>query len=569
MASGISELQNLLAAIGEVPDLVILARHAASSQRTDGGDRDRDLSIAKRAKTAHPNEVQASDDVAELNLSRLFRMHVGPFDDVLGGFFRIYGWAMKDEIANESERPPAEHPCEVRYRSIVRRDVSGPKPDLWVYAELFLGRETVDDIRKNYSEELSRKWGPNCNMLNDINRNFLSIRRNGATFEDKINILTNILRYLRGLVDINNEKKMPHWKLLRFAAIYGLSGVMTDILDGKYGQVCGDLSIDNMLPVDDDVPDVAERSLYMNTLKLRFPPYIIGSALGHAHVTKHAVLDLGAELHGSLKYTVFKRGEEDKILDGPDSAGVALHWAIDKNHPDMVRCLTLECGVQFRWLSDEKLDGIWSLLFSYSEYEGGAYKGVSRNDEDDGFCGSRREMRWKRAHASYKVKEAMLRVLIECGLPRELFVPDADFSFDKEMMKNYKGKLQLEYEDKYKKHMRSLPKKDRRNIGQISAACSEFNYVQPRYGTEDEYDSSDDDPDEEDCKTERPSNTLFAHDFYDRLIGMWKDQPVTQESKLTEFEKYDPRWVAEKEEAESSCEEEEDYESDCSDDSDY
>jgi hypothetical protein len=122
------------------------------------------------------------------------------------------------------------------------------------------------------------------------------------------------------------------------------------------------------------------------------------------------------------------------------TVGFVLLWAIHNNDPDMVRCLTKDCGFQFRWLSNNSFEKIWQLLLL--DYDDTAYDNrickVSGKVDQHALmhADSRRERQWILCHASWKTKEHMMRVLIECGLPRDFIVPDdLDFSLLNGMLK--------------------------------------------------------------------------------------------------------------------------------------
>mmetsp|Transcript_3685 Transcript_3685/g.5711 ORF Transcript_3685/g.5711 Transcript_3685/m.5711 type:complete len:625 (-) Transcript_3685:105-1979(-) len=471
-------------------------------------------------------DVQAALNIADAALMSLFEKHVGPFEHVLNGMMRLHGVEVDDVMQ--------EYPPEERYRCPFFRMIQTPKPDLMQYTELLFGM-TARDVAMAEKDIADR--------LNLVNENLMPFKRDCVTFQYKANILANALLCLREQAKnfVSEEENNSVWKLLRFAVTYGLSGAMRDILGGKYCDVGDDFTIDTAMPIVDE-PEVKE-TLFMDPI-LYAPAYFIGSILEHPHVVKCALSDLGGSLHA--KYCIKGSEAKQQSLYNANTAGQALLWAIHANSPDMVRCLTKDCGVQFRWMSKNEFDQIWDLLLDYDPYENGPFRG--NFDSEELVFLSSRERAWARSHASWKNKEAMIKVLIECGLPRELFLPQIDFSLEKEVLNNCGGKdPSNEDQEKIEEYNRGLSKAERKSLRRIYNACSEFNSVQETEEIGDEDDSCSDCDEIGNVPHKLTKDTtLHLPYFYDRMVDKWKDQTDVQESKLSDFEELDPRWAEER-----------------------
>ena len=333
------------------------------------------------------------------------------------------------------------------------------------------------------------------------------------------------------------------------------------------------VTIDTLLPVIDEYEqdsDLPKKPLFV-------PVYMIGALLGHTHIVRAAFRELNATVHSEI----YERRDPDVETYESRSlpcVNILLFWLITSNRPQMIRCLCVECGFQFRLLSDDDYEQIWeALMYHLNHFIGSGiynkrfiekdYDDIDDDEEEEKLMwSSSRVHRWDclRANRLWKNKERMLQVLIESGLPRKLFVlrEDLDFTLQKRLFEKYKGideknipKSELEA---FKNNERSRPRVENKFRVRLNKACSEYNDVQPTPTASPIEEDSDYDDDDDDSrvhtnnnksknlkKAEEDNNTLHLPYFYERLLDMWKDQKCVQEMKLDEYDPYDPRWVAE------------------------
>jgi len=209
--------------------------------------------------------------------------------------------------------------------------------------------------------------------------------------------------------------------------------------------------------------------------------------------------------------------QEDRSL-----SSLMLYWAIKSNQPEMVRCLVADCGFQFRWISDS-MDDLFELLFHIdaTNDEFGVWRSRNYNPGEHMF--DRRGQRAYRARSCYSEKQTMLRTMIEAGLPCHLLVPQINVEVERRIIKFMddrdlkhgadRSELQTFFDS-----LSEVESKAREHLYHASAAYNSFQ-----------------DEDEEDA-----TSTLI--DYYEKIVGMWKNQPTVQETRLPEFEKLDPRW---------------------------
>jgi hypothetical protein len=153
-----------------------------------------------------------------------------------------------------------------------------------------------------------------------------------------------------------------------------------------------------------------------------------------------------------------------------------------------------------------------------------------------------RELRGRRARCAFKAKDNMFKLLIELGLPRDLLFPDgADFSLDKEFSEHRSKEPSKEDISRYKQWEKSLSKSAKHARSLIFRACSTFNSVQPLDATEDDYYPED----ENEQSKKLDELTLYAHQYYERMVDAFDKQEAKQAARLSKYEDKDPRWTRE------------------------
>jgi hypothetical protein len=116
---GLSELQNLLTALGEDPlPLSFIARYAA---------------VTSSIEEVKDSDIRVDDatQYMEAFLFTLFERHVGPLDDVLNGMVRVFSSSIHDEILYQNFGQTWDD--DERYNCPINQTILGPVPDLLLY----------------------------------------------------------------------------------------------------------------------------------------------------------------------------------------------------------------------------------------------------------------------------------------------------------------------------------------------------------------------------------------------------------------------------------------------------
>lgn len=457
------------------------------------------------------------DDNQNSIINKLFTEHVGQSPKIiLDNAIRH----AKDEldlegsIYNEGQRTGMMMGDERHkvYNHPQNRVITGPKPDCKVWVDMFLGSEITEELLEgavplNESDDTDRDAILESEIYRAISGK--------AKYMPTIDLLENILHYVR-----KEAKKTSSLKdLLRFSVLYGLDGVMQDILKGKYGDDLGDINIDTLLPLDDEpLPDDSsiDRWDLLGKRKLFFPAWAMAAIAGHTNVVVAALTQLGGKMDVPTGMQ-FKYNEEMKIYDNHMLPSEVFLWVcIQKNMPEMIKCLVNDCGFQFRWIDQRNhMPMIIRRLFEESEYESHPKWMGDYDEEELLYEGSRGRCRI-RAAAAYEVQMAMLDVLISLGLPFSILFPtDPGIEREEALRKDKK----LETKAECKAFMRNMNKDERKARGVIHQACCAYNSLQ----------------------TSEPE-TLTIGDFYRKLKARWDGQESTQTDRLPDFEELDSRW---------------------------
>ena len=327
------------------------------------------------------------------------------------------------------------------------------------------------------------------------------------------------MRYVR-----EEANKTSLKDLLRFSVLYGLDGAMKDILEGRYGKKKSGININTLLHLDDEpLPDESSKDRWdlWGKRKLFFPAWAMAAVLGYTNVVVASLTKLDGKMDVPTGMQ-FKQDEEMKTYDNHKLPSDVFTWVcIQKNMPDMIKCLVNDCGFQFRWIDHrDHIPMIIQRLFDESEYESHP-KWMGDYDEEDLFYagGSRGRCRL-RASAAYKVQMSMLDVLISSGLPYSVLFPtDPGIEKEEELRKEKK----LETREECKAYMRNMDKDQRKAREVMYQACSAYNSIQ-----------------------ESEPETLTMGDFYQKLKSRWDEQESVQTDRLPDFEELDSRWREER-----------------------
>ena len=389
--------------------------------------------------------------------------------------------------------------------------IKGPKPDCKVWLELFLGKERADELLRD-----AVPLNGDDDLTGDDNVMEVTIceaLEKEASQLYTIDLLANILQYTR-----KKAKSTSLNDLLRLSVVYGLDGVMKDILRGGYGSIADDLNINTPLPLDDK-PLVNEgRPSLLDDRKMYMPAYALAALLGHENVVVAALAQGG---NFDVPYGIqFDNGEEVKIIDNHNLPSGLFFWIFQKNMPEMITCLVNDCGFQFRWIDSDRgghMDRIFHRLFDANEFESSPKWRGAIYDEDM-MWESRRERYRMRAAAAYTEQMKMLDLLISLGLPFSLLFPvQPPIEMEEALIKDKK----LETREECKAYMRSMDKGERKARELVYEACSAYNSLQ----------------------SEEPE-TLTIGDFYRKLKSRWDGQKSVQTDRLPNFEQLDSTWRA-------------------------
>lgn len=470
------------------------------------------------------------DDNLNSVINKLFTDHVGISPKVVVDNAIRHAKDQADlegSIFNEGQRSGMRMGDERHkvYNHPQNRVIGGPKPDCSVWIHLFLGSEKAEEVLEG-SVPLDESYDIENDTHSDkiLESEICRALSGKARYMSTIDLLENILRYVR-----EEANKTSLKDLLRFSVLYGLDGVMKDILEGRYGKKKkkkkSGININTLLPLDDEpLPDGSSRPDRWDLWgkrKLFYPAWAMGAILGYTNVVVASLTKLDGKMDVPTGVQ-FKQDEEMKTYDNHKLPSDVFTWVcIQKNMPDMIKCLVNDCGFQFRWIDHrDHIPMIIQRLFDESEYESHP-KWMGDYDEEDLFYagGSRGRCRL-RASAAYKVQMAMLDVLISCGLPYSvLFSTDPGIEREEELRKEKK----LETRAECKAYMRNMDTDQRKAREVMYQACSAYNSIQ-----------------------ESEPETLTMGDFYQKLKSRWEGQESVQTDRLPDFEELDSRWREER-----------------------
>ncbi|EJK64561.1 hypothetical protein THAOC_14694 [Thalassiosira oceanica] len=463
-------------------------------------------------------------------IDKLFADHVGKSPDVVVGNALRHAQEQFDleiDIFNARQRRTFSGDERAKiYNHPENRSIKGPKPNCRVWVDMFLGEEMAEELMKGtvpLNEDCPHDKSPKEGVIAGI----LKERKDSPP--PTLELLANVLRYTK-----NEARKVSIDELMKFAVLYGLDGVMKDILKGCYGDV-GDLSVNTLLPLDDEpIPPEGFRVIYGGR-KVFMPPYAIGAILGHTNVATTALAHPEGNFDAAWGVQ-FKKEEGVKVHDDHQLHSQVFFWIFSKNMPEMIACLVKDCGFQFRWIDHERhIPQIIERLFETQEYESSS-KWKGDVDEDDLMWECSRDRRRMRAASSYKEQMKMLDHLISLGFPFSLLFPVGDIVEREEAL----GKEKKSREE-CKAYVRNLSREDRNAREAVYMACSSYNSIQ-----------------------ESEPKTLTLGDYYRKLKSRWDVQESAQTEHLPQYEELDSRWRATRREGNDD----EQYESDSYRDSD-
>ncbi|GFH47473.1 hypothetical protein CTEN210_03948 [Chaetoceros tenuissimus] len=524
-----SELIDLLTQLneGKPLDLTLIASIHEAASRGEGFG---------RVSAKYEQLSNTKEETLMMHLHKIFQEHIGKSPEVVvGNALRIAreDLLMEEKISEVSGKGALigdERQRQLNHPEL-HQFVYGPNLDGKVWLALFLGKERADKLLD------PEKTAP-LNSLEILENSNLKARER-VVFETlsmevswlSIDVLMfNILKYIRDLANAT-EDMQDIAKLIRFSVLYGLDGVMKDILRGRYGDVGYFSTVNSFLVMLDDTPieDTSGDDFFSIRKRLYWPLYALGALVGHTNIVTVALNELGAIYDAPSGHEFSHRLEEGMIIDGDHTLPSELfHWVFHKNMPDMVECLVKECGFQFRWIDHKKyiLKSMFKTLFLVSDYPRPPWDG---EDEDMFFLSS-----GQRRKASYKAKMKMLDLLISLGFPFELFFPTEPL-FEKEELVRKNGKLQ-ENTQEWSEYFNGLTKAQRKAIIRIDRARGSYN------------------------RSHSYKDALTSGEFYKKLKTRWEEgQETAQISKLDEYEALDSRWRNQTEDGDESSDDEDAY----------
>lgn len=436
----------------------------------------------------------------------LFEKHIGPYQEVLDNAARHAQNLWRDEVfCFKTGCEPVNYE---RYLYPRFGRINGPRPDVSVWVGLFFGREEQGRLK---DEKLKADTSGGIEVYSILEGKLCHDVKTVSAF-----VLTrNVLRYLR-----EKAGRLPNANaMLRFCALYGLSGAITDVLGGKYGS-SDEITIDSLLsfrehdaPQDDMLSHFTFDDMFM-------PAWAFGAALGYRNVVQHCIRTLGAKTEMHLVMKMKGSGEMKETESLP---GLMLHWSIMTNQSEMLSCLVSECGFQFRWLCDQ-MEELFEILFHIDRMndEFGVWRSP-RYDPHEFAFESRSRQRQFRAKCCYEEKQMMLKTMIEVGFPRQLFLPELNVDIERNITLLMEKKGSEGSDEPTGKSVKDLfdslsPLEDRARR-KLFEAASEYNEIQSK---------------------KRKQLTLL--DFYERTVKLLENRSTAQESRLAEFEMFDPRW---------------------------
>ena len=506
-----SDLISLLAELngGEPLELTVLA--AVNSSFVP--------STSALAPTSPPKEV------IDCVLNNLFQAHVGTSSEIIiNNAIQFYDAFVDVEsnLFNELEmRGGSSYACYNRanayFNHPTNRMIKGPKPNGRVWLELFMGGEHVQALLEGTFplRELHDK-AHDVPAEEDL---ILKTLKNDVTKLPMNELLFNILSYVR-----SKSKECNPDELLRFAVMYGLDGVMKDVVNGAYGlwRYVDGLNIDMPLPFS----TVGSP----HGMEVDIPAMFFGAMLGYSNIVLTAINDLNAEIDAPCLFN-------NEMIEHY-SPSFVLEWVILKNMKDVLKTLVNDGGFQFRWLSQDFLgDDFVDRIFGVAAYESDPRWKGSVEEEDYAYEGSRVRCKM-RASSAYEEQMKMLDYLIELGFPFALLFPTEPKVEGLERLQKKAKKMSRPQKEE---SMRSLSKDEKRANKKIAKMCCGYNGLQ------------------------RSEAKMFTVCDYYRLLKKKWEGKESQVARLPEYEALDMTWREERRQRQGGGGSEDDYSDDDAD----
>eukprot|EP00594_Rhizosolenia_setigera_P009685 CAMPEP_0178973842 /NCGR_PEP_ID=MMETSP0789-20121207/22003_1 /TAXON_ID=3005 /ORGANISM="Rhizosolenia setigera, Strain CCMP 1694" /LENGTH=516 /DNA_ID=CAMNT_0020661865 /DNA_START=55 /DNA_END=1605 /DNA_ORIENTATION=- len=435
----------------------------------------------------------------------LFEQYIGPYEEFLNSTSTLVKLIVSDEIYYEDKDRSYD-----RWSHLEFGCMTGTTPDIHIYVGLFFGEEAEKESREKGGKERVDAF---IEIQNKIAGEWSEVRRMPIK-----KLARNILTYLQA-----QAAKLDPEDLFRLCVMYGLSSAAGAVVNGKLFGVNKKKRKKKKGPtLSVNTPLEYAKDNFMRSATFFMPALGYAAIIGHQHVISK-LLELGADLqtpyggqHENAEYVEIKTHRVGAI---------ALKKAILAKQPEMVKFLTSNCGVQFRWLSNQDLETIFKKLF-HIECQGDEYGPVwwSNKFNPEEYMGMS-DLRRARAKNCYKEKQKMLQEVVNAGIPSDLFLPTIDLSIDEEMTKEAEMKGMKEPDSKMcRKATMKMTRRERKARGFLTMATMQFN-----------------------CFAKR-GDTKSTLEFYQDCLKLWSDKDDSQESVMDKFEEADPRWRLKREE---------------------
>mmetsp|Transcript_3748 Transcript_3748/g.5413 ORF Transcript_3748/g.5413 Transcript_3748/m.5413 type:complete len:570 (-) Transcript_3748:154-1863(-) len=486
------------------------------------GGKPLDLAVISAINSAcsSPNSSSIAGTTTEetLNstLNKLFTDHVGQSPQIVINHaiqFASDYYDRETNLFNETEMRGGNPPIRGRdvqdewFDSPTGSFAKGPRPDYKVWLELFLGEERVEELLDG-SFPLRELHDKDADVPAEEHVVWEALK-DEVTKLPLCDLLLNVLSYVRSKSDECEDRV----DILRFAVLYGLDGVTRDLIQGGYGDLYDDLTIDTLLELSDEPirHHGFEQKFYLSPLHL-------GAILGYPNIVLTAINELEAKIDAPLGLqgasTLGDLATYDHL-----SPSYVMEWVILKNMKAMLKTLIEDCGFQFRWVFHGNFKAtICKRIFELAEYEDNPRWSGGLLEEDYAFESSRVRRRMRSA-AAYKEQMKMLDCLIDLGLPFALLFP-TEVKID-ELDQLHKAK-KLETSKQNRDYMRSLSRKEREAIDLAAEMSSSYNSLK-----------------------NSEAEMLTLSDYYRMLKKKWEGKE-SQVARLDEFEALDPTWRAER-----------------------
>ena len=468
-----------------------------------------------------------TEETLTSTLNKLFTDHVGQSPQIVINHaiqFASDYYDRESDFFNEKEMRGGSHWTSMReihdewFDSPPGLEARGPRPDSKVWLEIFLGEERVKELLDgSYPLEDLHDKGADVPAEEHL---IWEAFKDETTKLPLCDLLLNILSYVRNK---SNECE-DRVDILRFAVLYGLDGVMRDLIKGGYGDLNDDLTIDTLLELSDEPADPEDwfgihRKWYMT-------PLYLGAILGYSNIVVTACKELRAKIDAPLGM-INQTGEF--ATHDHYSVTAVMQWVILNNMKGMLKTLVEDLGFQFRWFFHANCHRVvCKRLFDLSEYESNPRWKGGVTEEDYAFESSR-VRRGMRSASAYKEQMKMFDYLIDLGLPFELLFPTEVPIDDLERLQKAK---KLETRKQNREYMKSLSRNEREAIDLSSAMASSYNSLK-----------------------NSEAEMLTLCDYYRMLKKKWEGKE-SQIARLDEFEALDPTWRAERKRQEEGGEEE-------------